>query len=312
MPLGCIHTGITSVLPVSIHACRSAAFISISLTRCLPDAALRSAWLREKLTKKSPSISTFLCGIKGVIFSGSSSPGPISRPGPLAAKTCVDHIVLSFFCPMLIWVCLQVLFFFFCDFVFPLRVLLSFNEVNFSSSLPARRSLFTSIEPWALSKPFLWHCHRLYMTGKLCCVDLVFTFEPLYLNSKLACCFASWLCGETAVDLCLRKWLRLSWTFCQRWWWTTAVWIQVQCEYSCSVLVKYLFVVSLVISVVFFFWGGFCSYIKLHPPNIFPFTVFQLENKPQHSDTWLVTDLKVIGVFCMYINSSICHYCSPH
>ncbi len=65
---GCFSSGITRELPIPIHSCRSLTLISINLTLYLSDTALSSALLREKLTKRSPSISTFLCGSRGCSF----------------------------------------------------------------------------------------------------------------------------------------------------------------------------------------------------------------------------------------------------
>ncbi len=71
---GCFSSGITRELPIPIHSCRSLTLISINLTLYLSDTALSSALLREKLTKRSPSISTFLCGSRGAAFSGLFGP----------------------------------------------------------------------------------------------------------------------------------------------------------------------------------------------------------------------------------------------
>lgn len=100
-PRLCIHTGITSVLPVSIHACRSAAFISINLTLCLPDAALRSAWLREKLTKSPHPSALFIVGSGEWFLVVRPALAQLADPAPLAAKDCVNQSAVSFY-PMLI------------------------------------------------------------------------------------------------------------------------------------------------------------------------------------------------------------------
>lgn len=132
-PLGRIHTGITSVLPVPIHACRSAALIGINLTLCLPDTALHSAWLREKLTKASPLHQHFYCGIRGGVLSCSSSPVPVSRPGPVSHRSLCPlqsvvslcpHVGLSLLSPGAVRL-----------FFSPPRVPISLNEVNSSCFL---------------------------------------------------------------------------------------------------------------------------------------------------------------------------------
>lgn len=69
-PGGGFSSGITGVMPVPIHSCCSLTLISINLTLYLSNTALGSASLRETLTKKSPVISTFLCGCRRAAFSG--------------------------------------------------------------------------------------------------------------------------------------------------------------------------------------------------------------------------------------------------